>query len=254
MTELSGKPTFYDKVARRFGEYRTPARSTTDYRGANPAEVFERKLVDLGRPEVVALDAGSGDGRFTLRMAAHFKYVLGIDTAREMLAVAERKRREQAVANVRFEVRDAASTGLADASFEVIYSRRGPTKYREFARLLRSGGHVLHEGIGEQDALGLKEVFGRGQGFDRLGVSWLDRARSFQEEAGLRVAYAAEFVYDEYFPTHEDLGTFLQGVPIFEDFDPVADRERLERYAGQATTPKGIHLLRHRFVTVARKA
>jgi len=248
-----GDANFYDRVAARFGEYRTGARYETKFRTENAERVFQQKLTDLGGPEVTALDAGSGDGRFTLSMARYFRRVVGIDTSQKMLAVAQRRAAEQGITNVLFEYQDASATRFPDASFDVVYSRRGPTKYREYDRLLRPGGAFLHVGIGEQDALQLKQIFGRGQGFDRIHSSWLARSRDFQEEAGLNVVYGEDFLYDEYFLTFEDLETFLQGVPIFEDFDPVADRERLQAYVEQAQTTRGIHMLRHRFVTVAVK-
>jgi SAM-dependent methyltransferase len=251
MSELSGAGTFYDKVAAKFGEYFTGVHSHTEYRTGRPEAVFEEKLIGVGGPDKIALDAGSGDGRFTLFIAKYFGLVVGIEMSRGMLAIAQRKQAEQAVGNVRFEARDASATSFPDASFDVVFSRRGPTKYREFRRLVKSGGSVLHVGIGEQDALELKQVFGRGQGFDYLGTSWLGRSRALQETAGLTIVYAEEFLYDEYYPTYGELETFLQGVPIFEDFDPAADRELLEEYAAQARTPRGIHLLRHRYVTVA---
>jgi SAM-dependent methyltransferase len=248
-----GDGTFYDLVAARFGEYRTSARYTSEYPGASPEAVFEAKVVEAGGPEKMALDAGSGDGRFTLSLAQHYQQIVGIEVSGGMLEVAERRRREQDASNVRFDRQDASATGFAEASFDVVYSRRGPMKYREFYRVLRPGGGFLAIGIGEQDALELKRVFGRGQGFDHLDVSWLARSRTLHEAAGLSVVYAESFVYDEYYLTYEDLETFLQGVPIFEDFDPVADRDALRSYVEQAWTPKGIHLLRHRHVTVARK-
>ena len=253
MTETTGPENFYDKVARKFGEYRTDAHYRTEYRTEDPEAIFRGKLLEMSGEGQNALDVGSGDGRFTLSVAGRFGQVVGIDTSTEMLEIARERQRAQGGSNVRFELRPAAATGLPDASFDVVYSRRGPTPYREIARLLTTGGALVHIGIGEQDALDLKRVFGRGQGFNRREISWLDRSRTFQEVAGLRVDYAEEFLYDEYYPTYADLETFLQGVPIFEDFDPIADRPLLQVYVDQANRSRGIRLLRHRFVTVARK-
>jgi SAM-dependent methyltransferase len=254
MSDLAGGENFYDRVAAKFGEYSTGARLTTEYRTGAPEAVFLQKLIELGGANQRVLDAGSGDGRFTLRVAPHFGQLVGIEVSRGMLDVAERRRAEQGIGNVRFDLRDASNTSFPSASFDVVYSRRGPTGYGEFARLLKPGGSVLHVGIGEQDAGELVRLFGRGQGFDFRSDSWLGRSRDWQEAAGLRLVYAEEFVYDEYYPTYADLDRFLQGVPIFEDFDPVADRELLQRYMSQAQTSKGIHLVRHRYVTVATNA
>lgn len=252
MSRSTDTGNFYDRVAATFGAYRTGARYQTEFPGESPEGVFERKLIDVGGPEKIALDAGSGDGRFTLAIAQYFGQIVGIDTSRGMLAVAQR-RREQGIANARFVCQDAAQTGFADASFDVVYSRRGPTAYADFRRLLKTGGSFLHVGIGEEDALDLKRVFGRGQGFDHLGSTWSGFEQERQRAAGLRIIFVADFRYDEYYASYADLETFLRGVPIFTDFDPETDRAALQAYAAQARTPKGIHLRRHRFVTVAVK-
>ena len=251
---MADAENFYDKVAAKFGQYSTGARWTTEYRTGAPETVFLEKLMGVSGANQCALDAGSGDGRFTLRIAPHFGQVVGIELSLGMLEIAQRRLAEQGIENVRFEAQDASNTGYPAASFDVVYSRRGPTGYEEFARLLTRGGSVLHVGIGEQDAGNLVRVFGRGQGFDYRSNSWLSRSRDRQEAAGLTIVYAEEFVYDEYYPTYADLDLFLQGVPIFEDFDPAADRELLQQYVRQAQTSKGIHLVRHRYVTVATRS
>lgn len=253
MDSMAGTKDFYDAVAARFGEYRTPARHTADYPAGDPEAVFEWHLRASADPTKRALDVGCGDGRFTLAMADAFREIVGIDRSAGMLAVAGRRRREHGVANVRFVRAEAQTAPFRDRSFAVVYSRRGPTPYDELARLLEHGGSCLHVGIGERDARELKEVFGRGQGFERRHTSWLAGSRARQESAGLRVVVAEEYLYDEHYPTREDLETFLQGVPIFEDFDPEADRARLDAYAVRARTSDGIRLPRHRFVTVAQK-
>lgn len=252
MSEHTPGGTFYDKVAQKIGEYRTGGRHHTEYRTGNPEAIFEEKLLGLSGEKIV-FDAGSGDGRFTLVAAKHFSQVVGIDVSSGMLEVARKRQVDQGVRNVRFVLQNAAATDFPDGAFDVVYSRRGPTPYREFQRLLKPGGVFLLVHIGDQDALALKQVFGRGQGYDQLGISWLEQSRSFQEEAGVHVLYAEEFLYDEYYPSYADLETFLQGVPIFEDFDPVADQALLQQYVDQASAPKGIQLVRHRFVTVAEK-
>ncbi len=46
---------------------------------------------------------------------------------------------------------------------------------------------------------------------------------------------------------------FLQGVPIFEDYDPVEDRARLDEYVRRYRDARGVWLGRHRTVVVARR-
>ncbi len=68
------------------------------------------------------------------------------------------------------------------------------------------------------------------------------------------VVYRQDVLYDEYFASYHDLDVFLQGVPIFEDFDLEKDRISLEAYVARFQTDKGIHLPRHRFLVVAVKS
>ena len=61
------------------------------------------------------------------------------------------------------------------------------------------------------------------------------------------------FRSNEYYVSYQDLDLFLQGVPIFEDFDSTKDKENLSKYAQQNSTDKGIRMERHRTVIVLQK-
>jgi len=67
------------------------------------------------------------------------------------------------------------------------------------------------------------------------------------------VLFGQNFLFDEYYASYHDLDLFLQGVPIFEDFDSEKDRKLLEAYVAASQTEKGIRLPRHRIVIVAVK-
>jgi SAM-dependent methyltransferase len=244
---------FYDKIARQFGFSTPHARWTTEYPAGDPEQIFEHEVRARADREKRALDVGCGDGRFILRMAEVFGYVVGIDHAGGMLAVARQRQGELGVENVTLLEQNAQHTTFPAASFDVVYSRRGPTFYAEYHRLLKAGGHFLAITIGNRDAVQLKEVFGRGQGFAERDVSRLDSDRRGLTHVGFEVVSQAEYHYDEYYDSYADLELFLRGVPIFEDFDPEADRPRLERYVAHFQEPQGIRLPRHRVIDIARK-
>src|SRR5260370_8031835 len=96
--------------------------------------------------------------------------------------------------------------------------------------------------IGEKDALDLKEIFGRGQGYKHRNTSALEWAQAGLQQAGFTVIYGQEVSYDEYYASLDNLDRFLQGVPIFEDFDSEKDRTLLETYPAPFQTDKGIRL------------
>ena len=47
---------FYNKVARKFGNYHTDARYTQEYPDNNPEEVFKEKLLSVSGKDKLALD------------------------------------------------------------------------------------------------------------------------------------------------------------------------------------------------------
>lgn len=244
---------FYDRVTKKFGTFSDVPHPIMDYPEGNPEAIFEQKILELSGKDKIALDIGCGDGRFTLRMASYFRQVTGIDGSKERLKLAQAEQQAQERENVQFEMQDARQTTFAQNTFDVLYNRRGPSFYHEFYRITKPGGHFVMISIGEKDAWELKQVFGRGQGFWTWKTSALDRATDGLEKEGFARIYGQSFSYDEYYATYQDLDIFLQGVPIFEDFDSVKDRAFLEAYVEKFRGEKGILLPRHRYVIVCQK-
>ncbi|WP_394620203.1 class I SAM-dependent methyltransferase [Lentzea sp. JNUCC 0626] len=245
-------PEFYSKVADRFGGYSSGARRTEVFPDGDPEDAFDAIATALSGPDARLLDVGCADGRNLLRLAPRYGHVVGIDLSQEMLASA--KLHQGDLSTVDFELRDAGSTGFRADYFDVITSRRGPVFPDEYRRVLRPGGSLVHLGIGGHDVRELKEVFGRGQLFGRWsGPSVELETRKSLEEAGFTVVREQTFHYEEFFHTSADLDVFLRQVPIFEDYDSVADRERFGDYVQRAGSESGIRLARHWFLLHARK-
>ncbi|MDP3724792.1 MAG: methyltransferase domain-containing protein [bacterium] len=253
MTKTGGYK-FYDKVATKFGDYgSTGENHTTKYPAENPEEVFKNLLVQYSRKDNKALDLGCADGRFTIAIASNFKKVTAIDLSERMLAAAKSLQKKERVKNINFEKTNASKTPYPNNSFDVIYSRRGPTPFDEIYRLLKKGGHFINIGIGEKDTQELEETFGRGQNFGGFDSSRSKRDKQVAKKTGLKVISCKDFYYTEYYPDHQNLDLFLQGVPIFTDYDSEKDRALLEKYISTHQTKQGIALPRHRIVIVAQK-
>lgn len=248
------KDNFYDKVAKKFGSYHTPHKHITEYPNGEPEKVFKDRLLELSGKNKTVLDVGCADGWFTLSVAPYFQKIIAIDLSREMLKAANKLQKKLDITNVSFKEQDAHHTTYLNNSFDIIYSRRGPSDFAESYRLLKPNGYFIEIDIGEKDCQEIKEIFGRGQGFGEWDNPRIERNRQGLAKAGFKVVYAQEFFYNEYYPTYEDLNLFLQGVPIFEDFDLEKDKKLLKSYAARFKTEKGIKLPRHRVVTVARKS
>lgn len=244
---------FYDRLAARQGDGSAHAHRRTNYPIDDPEAVFEHLVRQFARGDRRALDVGCGDGHFTVRMAEGYGHVVGIDASQARIEHAAAWQTGQGAKNVTLLKQDARSTTLPDASFDVIYCRRGPAFFSEYYRLLVPGGHFLYITIGNRDAVELKDIFGRGQDYRRRDVSRLEEDRQALQQAGFQVLYLAEYSYDEYYASPADFRQFLQGVPIFEDFDPATDAMLFKTYVARFNDAQGIRLPRHRVIEAARK-
>jgi len=245
---------FYDKVAKKFGSYHTDSSCISEYPDHDPELVFKEKLLEMSGKDIDALDLGCADGRFTLSIAPHFKQVVAIDMSEGMLSAAKKFQKKSTLSHVIFKRMNADHTDFSDESFHVVWSRRGPTPYKEIYRLLKKGGNYIEIDIGEKDCHAIKEVFGKGQNYgDWEKESYLSKIQNEAKNIGYEVVYMKDFIYAEYYASYYDLDLFLQGVPIFEDFDSEKDKNLLETYVYKFQRDKGILLERHRVVCIFRK-
>ena len=248
---------FYDKIAKKFGGYgygndHKPIYKS-EYPAGEPEKIFKKKLVDLGSKDKIALDVGCADGKFTLSVAPYFKKVFGIDTSKVNLDIAISNGEDERSKNVEYLLQDASHTSFEDSFFDIAYCRRGPSFYKEYHRILKTNGLYLEIGIGEEDTVELKKIFGRGQGYGKWGKSTLGENLKELQGLGFKVVFTENFHYFEYYPSYKELDLFLQGVPIFRDFDSGKDKVALQKYVKEFTTNKGIQLSRHRLVMVVQK-
>jgi len=247
------KQNFYDKVAKKFGSYGygISPQYESEYPVGDPEKIFKQKLLELSSKDKTALDIGCADGKFTLSVASYFKKIYGIDTSRENLVVAQNHNKKNK--NIEYSYQDARHTSFKNSFFDLIYCRRGPTFYREYCRIIKTNGYYLEIGIGEKDAIDLKKIFGRGQEYGKWNKSKLVLNMKELKDLGFETVFAKDFYYFEYYPSYHELDLFLQGVPIFEDFDSKEDNKALRKYVEKFTFDKGIKLSRHRLVMAVRK-
>lgn len=178
--------------------------------GRSGEDVFEARLSALLEPHQTVLDAGCGSGEFALEVAARVRRVVGFDFAERMVEAARNNASAAGRANVTFVQGDARSFAREPETFDVVYSRRGPTSILLRPELLKPGGWLLGVHSGNLETIR-----------ERLGASGL-------EDAGIEVFEALE-----HFPSREDFAKFWSRMPGHPDYQSAQHAADLDELAAQ---------------------
>lgn len=113
---------------------------------ANPER--HRRLIELisPTPEARALDVATGSGFLAMALARVSKEVVAVDLVGAPLAIAERKRQELGLANLRFEEADAEALPYADAEFDIVTCGWTFHQYTDALRMLSEMHRVCRPG------------------------------------------------------------------------------------------------------------
>lgn len=153
--------SFYQKNSEKFGRYK---KQEINSKLVGKELDFFSLIKKYAHKKHRVLDLGCGSGELTSSLAPLFREIVGLDF---MPAYIETANRENKNPNVSFLVGDAKNMPFENESFDLIISSRGPLSadesfMKEASRVLRLGGLMIEETIGEKDRLALKEIFGRG--------------------------------------------------------------------------------------------
>ncbi|WP_051250953.1 class I SAM-dependent methyltransferase [Paenibacillus harenae] len=197
----SQSKSWCDQLAAQTGQYALKWSYTTE--GMAAEHIFTEQLSGLIRGRV--LDVGCGHGEFTNLWSDRAEEVVGYDMTEGFLATATRNRKP----NVRF-VLGRTHDGLPfeDSSFDVAYTKKGPTSwYPEASRILRPGADVLSlhpgDGNGEGGELGL--IFPGLFSPPAAGTPILDIINTRLNGSGLTVLEIRNLRETVYIPSAEDI-------------------------------------------------
>jgi ubiquinone/menaquinone biosynthesis C-methylase UbiE len=224
--------------------------------GVDGEDHFDKIVLKEARGRNV-LDIGCGRGEFTLSVAAVAKKVGGVDFSRTAISRAIVNTSLQGVTNVELRLANAHSIPYPDESFDLVYTRRGPATYnlktaREALRVLKTGGQLIEEEIGERDKLNWKQIFGRGQNYPFKETISTEK-RKLLARASFNKTRIKEFEALEFYKSINDVIMRLETTAIIPNFNKARDRKHLLELKRKCTTRKGIKTNTHRVIFLATK-
>ncbi len=128
---------------------------------AGPAAAIAAAVRDYTPAGGRVLDAGCGEGYYTARFAADGYPTMGVDLSKfavEAAAKAARRERGSGESRTLYATASVFELPVQPASMDTLVNIFAPCAPREFARVLRPGGHLIVAGAGERHLMGLKKL------------------------------------------------------------------------------------------------
>ncbi len=243
-TEFQYNPTNYE---------RREIRGTEDPRPWNLSQIIEQRL----RRDAILLDVGCGTATKLIPLVPFAGVVYGLDINRTMLQKAYLNACI-ARAPVTFIQGEFGSLPFPKNSIDVITFMLSPRSNREAFRVLKDGGILIAEHVGNNDKANFESAFGQDSSGKWRGYHYKDPKKDASamqhglEQVGFREISVTEGRWQTWY-TFEELKLLCQSAPVARDFDLDRDWEILESIRKQYITDKGIETQQHRILIIAQK-
>ncbi len=244
---------FYKRNSKKFKKYEFHGQGRL-ISGEKP--FFFEYLKIFKNKNFKVLDLGCGSGELTLKLSPFFEEIVGIDPFANYIKTAKELKKKNKIKNVIFKVADGLNLPFKNGSFDIIFSSRGPLSsntnfIKESFRVLKKGGLMIEETIGEKDKIELKKIFNRGQNYPNTEIK-LKSIKKLLEQVDMKLIESKYFKFHQVYPSIDDVVKILERTPIIPNFDKIKDRLYLEKI-NKKLNNKGITLSSHRLIWLAQK-
>ena len=210
---------------------------------------YYKEVVNHITPTTKMLDIGCGSAEKTTRFYSIANKIYLTDFEPEMLKKAKKnvEKYYEGLPNTKkkfiFGILDCNGPfNFPDNSFDLVVSRHCGANMKEVFRVLKKGGAFISEDYSSYDCQEIKELFNRGQNFNREPL--FKKVMNECLDAGFSEIKYLKFEEIEYYKTIDDLKYLLTHTPILDYYDEKQDDKILKKYVDKFLTSKGIKLNR----------
>ncbi len=244
---------FYRKNSKKFKRYEFHGQGRL-VQGEQPN--FFEYLKKYANKNSKALDLGCGSGELTLKLFPYFKEIIGVDPFEDYIKTAKQQKKNDNIKNVIFRIADGKKLPFKNGYFDIIFSSRGPLSadsdfMNEGSRVLKKGGIMFEETIGEKDKSELKNFFGRGQNYPTQETK-LKSVKKLLKQSGMKLIESKYFLYYQVYSSIDEVIKILDRSPIIPHFDKIKDKIYTEKISKKFSN-KDIKLCSHRLHWMAKK-
>lgn len=233
---------FYDKIGKTIGwDFSMMKYDVVDNSEFKYFDEINKNVSD----STILLDIGTGGGeKLTKYILDKCLLKIGTDFSKEMIKHANENNENK---RIRFIEMNSEKIDFPNDFFDIITARHTPFNVEEVYKTLKGDGLFFSEQIDEDDCKELKELFGRGQGFN-AECKLIDKIKSNIKNTKFKQIEFYDIIQNEYYKTEEDLLFLLNNTPIIPEFGKIqGDYEKFIKFVEKNNTEKGIVLTRRLF-------
>ena len=245
----------YKKVGKEIGWNFSKANYITEYLSDYN---YYKEVVKFINPKTKMLDIGCGSAEKSIRFYSQANKVYLTDFETEMLNKAKKNTEKYYENNSKIKNKFSFSKldcngpfNFPDNYFDLVVSRHCGANMNEVFRVLKNNGVFISEDISNDDCQELKEMFNRGQEFNKPHLYKTIMNECL--ETGFSEIKFLKFEEIEYYKSIDDLKFLLTHTPILNGFDDEKDNEILQKYVEKFSSKKGIRLNRRLFAFTIKK-
>lgn len=219
---------------------------------------YYKEVVKHITPTTKMLDIGCGSAEKTTRFYSFANKIYLTDFEPEMLKKAKKnvEKYYEGIPNTKkkfhFGILDCNGPfNFPDNSFDLVVSRHCGANMKEVFRVLKKGGVFISEDYSEDDCQELKDLFKRGQDYNKDPL--YKKVMNESLDAGFSEIKFLKFEEIEYYKTINDLKYLLTHTPILDYYDEKQDDKILRKYLNKFSTSKGIRLNRRLYAFTIKK-
>ena len=198
----------------------------------------------------ILLDLGTGSGEKIISFAKKCKRVCGIDNSKFMIAKAKQNVK---LKNAEFKIGDNNKVPYGNKTFDIIASRHAPINFKEAYRVMKEGGLLITQQVGEMDKQNIKDIFGRGQSYCKKHGKLIDEYIKKAKDAGFNVSVKYHYHSTEYYKL-PDLIFLLENTPIIPGFNLKKDMPFLKIIKKKFSYKLGIKTGSCRYLLIMKKS